>query len=498
MRLPRGSGLLLPVFSLPGRYGIGDMGPSAREFADRLAGAGQRYWQVLPPNPVSPNAAFSPYHPLSAFALNPLLVSPDLLAEEGVAGACDLPPPLPGGECIDYPAAAAGKEAFLRAVAAAAGYGRSDPGFEAFEAAHAHWLGDWALFSALRQRLGEWWPGWPAPLRDRDPAALRSAESSLSGEIAEEKFLQYLAFSQWEALRAHCAERGIRVIGDLPMFPALGSADVWVHRDLFKLGPDGLPLAVAGVPPDYYSPRGQVWGNPVYDWDTVAESGFSWWVARIEHNLRLHDVLRIDHFRGLCAYWEIPAGAADARAGRWVPVPGRELLSRLGASRLPLVAEDLGVITPDVHALREEFGIPGMRVLQFGFSGEPGNPHAPGNIVEDVVLYTGTHDNNTVLGWFCEEAGPGERELLAAALGSLPEPRDIPRAMIRLAMESPARVVVVPVQDLLSLPSRARMNRPGTTGGNWRWRLPPGLPSPADWEWLAGVAARTGRATGGR
>lgn len=490
----QGSGLLLPVFSLPSRFGIGDAGPAAFDFIDRLAAAGQRYWQILPLNPPSVTSACSPYHAVSSFALNPLFISPEILVRDGLICERDLSP-IAGDAppSIDYPEMARRKMLFLRDVAESAEYGRNDPNFDDFTAMHQHWLDDYAVFSALQRSLGEWWPAWPSGLRDRTPEAMKSLSRTVHTGIAEIRYLQYLIFTQWAALKAYCMRRGIRLIGDLPMFPAHESADVWVHRDLFRLADNGLPLAVAGVPPDYFSPDGQRWGNPVYDWEEVEKEGFSWWIERVQHNLRFCDLLRIDHFRGFCAYWEIPAGSADSRDGRWVAAPGRALLAYMAKLDLPILAEDLGVITPDVRQLMDEFRIPGMRVLQFGFDGDLSNPHAPENIGEGVVLYTGTHDNNTLRGWFTEETGPEERKRIAAALESLPLPGDLPREMIRLAMESRAQAVIIPVQDLLGLPSQARMNRPGTTAGNWQWRLPRGLPTPGDWDWLGAEASRTGR-----
>jgi 4-alpha-glucanotransferase len=506
--LERGSGLLLPVFSLPSLSGIGDLGPAACDFADRLADAGQRYWQLLPANPVSAACGYSPYHAVSAFALNPLFICPELLAGGGHHSS---PPGCGFPDRIDYPDVVPRKEAILRNAAEEAGYGRNDPEFPEFSSRNSGWLDDFALFSALSRRYGECWTAWPRPLRDRDAVALAGLPAHLMRAANEVRYIQYLAFSQWSAFHDHCRDRGVKLIGDLPLYMAHGSADAWARRELFRLSADGTPLAVAGVPPDYFSSEGQFWGNPVYDWEEMEMQHFSWWRERVGHALGLCDLLRIDHFRGLSACWEIPAGSTHPSEGHWAPVPGRELLAALGGSALPLLAEDLGVITPDVRDLMREFEIPGMRVLQFGFSGEPDNLHAPERIDEDVVLYTGTHDNNTLLGWFTGETGPAERERIAAALGSLPGPpalpremislalgslpghSDLPAAMIHLALRSPARVVIVPVQDLLGLPSTARMNRPGTTGGNWSWRLPPGLPCDGDWAWLAEMTARTGR-----
>jgi 4-alpha-glucanotransferase len=490
--LERGSGLLLPIFSLPSPSGIGDLGPAAYDFTDRLADSGQRYWQILPVNPVSPTCGYSPYHAVSAFALNPLFISSDL--PEG----CGHRVSMPIHECqdrIDYPGVVPRKEAILRKTAEAAGCGRNDPEFPEFCERNSGWLSDYTLFSALSRSYGECWTAWPLPLRDRDPVALASLPASLKKAAEEARYFQYLAFSQWSSFHDHCRDRGVMLIGDLPLFMAHGSADIWAHRELFRLSGDGTPLAVAGVPPDYFSREGQFWGNPVYDWEEMERQHFSWWKERVAHALGLCDVLRIDHFRGLSACWEIPAGSTHPSEGHWVPVPGRELLTALGGRDHPLLAEDLGMITPDVRDLLREFRIPGMRVLQFGFSGEPDNPHGPGRIDEDVVLYTGTHDNNTLLGWFTGETGTAERERIGSALGSLPASCNLPREMIGLALKSPARAVIVPVQDLLGLPSSARMNRPGTTEGNWRWRLPPGLPHDEDWAWLSLITARTGRSS---
>ena len=495
MRLPdRGSGLLLPIPSLPSRFGIGDAGPAACEFADRLAAADQRYWQILPLNPTSAAYGHSPYHAVSAFALNPLFISPEFLVRDGVISSRDLSLLKEDqSTSIDYQTVVPRKMSFLRSIAASGSYGKNDPEFDEFCAEHEHWLGDYALFTAIEQHHGGCWTAWPPELRDRNPEALNGLLRTMKPAIQEPRYLQFLIFTQWTALKASCRNDGIRLIGDLPMFLAHESVDVWAHRTLFNLADDGTPLAVAGVPPDYFSRDGQRWGNPVYNWEEMERCGFSWWTERIRHTLGWCDLLRIDHFRGFSAYWEIPAESENSREGRFVPVPGRALLSMLSCQELPLIAEDLGIITPDVRSLMEEFHIPGTRVLQFGFDDVRNNPHAPGNIGEQVVLYTGTHDNNTLNGWFSEDTSPDERERIASALGSLPSPRDLPRAMIRLALESPARVVIIPVQDLLGLPSSARMNRPGTTTGNWTWRLPRGYPIKDDWAWLGSETTRTGR-----
>lgn len=473
--------------SLPSRFGTGDLGPAATSFVTGLSEARQAFWQVLPLHPTHGDHRHSPYNATSLFAFNPLLISPELMAQDGIidkhrlASLPELETPEDG-----FLKGAQLKMVFLRAAARENHCGQNDPGFEIFRARNRSWLLDYALFSAIARARGTDWSAWPEDIRNRQPAALEVQQKELAPAIQEEEYIQYIAFSQWDALHRHAKKLGIRIIGDLPLFPAYESADVWSHRDLFRLDRDGRPSSVAGVPPDYFSKMGQLWGNPVYQWEEIERQDFSWWVERVEHMLAICDCVRVDHFRGLQACWEIPPGATTAKEGCWVRVPGRALLSCLSARfpSLPLIAEDLGTITPDVRELMATFRIPGMRVLQFGFDGDPNNPHAPAAIGEDVVLYTGTHDNNTVRGWFETEAGPEAKARIAAVLGRMPSPEEIARDMIGLALDSPARVVVIPVQDLLGLGSEARMNLPATTKGNWQWMLRRGEPSADDWAWL--------------
>ena len=452
---------------------------------------------MLPLHPTHGNHQHSPYHATSLFAFNPLLISPELMVQDGIIDHHQLISSLPEPEWPDagFLHGAPLKVGFLRNAARKNQCGRDDAGFEHFKTRNQCWLEDYALFSAIARTRGTNWSAWPEGFRDRKPAVLHIQRRKLAPALEEEKYIQYLAFSQWDALHKHAREHGVRIIGDLPLYPAYESTDVWAHRDLFQLDGDGQPLAVAGVPPDYFSRTGQWWGNPVYRWEEIERQDFSWWLDRVVHMLRICDCIRVDHFRGLQAYWEIPAGAETAGEGCWVRAPGQALLSRLAARfpSLPLIAEDLGTITSDVKELMSTFGIPGMRVLQFGFDGDPKNPHAPTAIGEDVVLYTGTHDNNTVRGWFEEEIGPEEKERIASVFGRLPTPSDISREMILLALDSPARVVIIPVQDLLGLASEARMNLPATTEGNWQWRLRPGEPGVDDWAWLREMTARAER-----
>ena len=460
--------------SLPSRFGTGDLGPEAANFVTALGEAGQVFWQVLPLHPTHGSHHHSPYHATSLFAFNPLLISPEVMVQDGIIDHHQLAflhePERPGAGFLHESLL---KVEFLRDAARQNHCGQDDPGFERFRSENQSWLGDYALFSAIARTRGTDWSAWPEGIRDREPAVLETQRQKLARALDEEQYIQYLAFSQWGTLHGLAREQGIRIIGDLPFYPAYESADVWSHRDLFRLDGNGRPCAVAGVPPDYFSRTGQWWGNPVYRWEEIERQDFSWWVERVEHLLGICDCLRVDHFRGLQACWEIPAGAATAQEGSWVRGPGPALLSPLAARfpSLPLIAEDLGTITPDVRDLMAMFSIPGMRVLQFGFDGDPKNPHAPAAISEDVVLYTGTHDNNTVRGWFENEASREDKRRLSQYLG-----REVPAAnvhleVIRLAMMSVANTAIIPMQDILGLGGEARMNKPAKKPGNWRWRL---------------------------
>jgi 4-alpha-glucanotransferase len=489
MELQRSSGVLLHPTSLPGPYGIGDLGPEAARFLRWLRAAGQRAWQVLPLGPTG--YGDSPYQSFSAFAGNPLLISPDRLVEEGALSPADVSdaPELPTSK-VDYGAASEWKLGLLREAHARAG---ELPGFEEFRGLHSGWLDDYALFMALKDDHGGGpWVEWPPELRDREPAALAAARERLGGDIAFYRFVQHAFFRQWEAVRREAASLRIQVVGDLPIFVAHDSADVWAHRELFYLDAGGAPTVVAGVPPDYFSETGQLWGNPLYRWDALAERGYGWWAARIWLSLRLYDSVRIDHFRGFESYWEVHGGAGAAVDGRWVPGPGleffRALRERLG--ELPIIAEDLGVITPEVEALRDAARLPGMKVLQFAW-GEPDSQYMPHNYPANCVVYTGTHDNDTTRGWW-RRAPKEEKELLRRYLGRAP--RDISWDMLRLALGSVARLSIAPAQDLLALGSEARMNTPGAEAGNWTWRLGPDALTPALAERLRDLCETYGRA----
>ena len=484
MSFPRASGVLLHPTSLPGRFGVGDLGPEARRFVDFLADARQTLWQVLPLGPTG--YADSPYQSFSAHAGNALLVSPDLLVEDGLLDAADIEhAPRFDPERADYGAAIEFKSR-LHARAFEnfnAGRGRGlRADFDEFREREAGWLEDYALFRAIKSERGEVsWVEWEQPLALRQPEALAAAREHLKDRIEAQRFRQFLFFRQWNALRAYCHGRGIKIVGDIPIFVAHDSSDVWARPGLFKLDERGRPRVVAGVPPDYFSRTGQLWGNPLYEWEAHLAENFAWWINRFRGALRTVDIVRVDHFRGFAAAWEIPGGDETAERGRWVKAPGQELFAavRDALGELPIFAEDLGVITPDVEELRDRFGFPSMRILQFGFN-EP--PHLPHNYSRNMCVYTGTHDNDTTVGWFNSEAGVGstrtseqierERRLALDYLAS--DGREINWDFIRAVFASAADTAIVPAQDILGLGSGARMNLPATTSGNWSWRFPAG------------------------
>jgi 4-alpha-glucanotransferase len=473
-RFPRSSGVLLHVSSLPSRFGIGDLGPTAQQWVDALGKAGQRWWQILPLGPGG--QGLSPYASLSAAAGNPVMISPDLLVQDGLLSRAQARPPrtgFGGRDRLDFPAAARHKFALLEN--AWERFRRKPPrrlaaDFSRFRARHQSWLDDFTLFMALRQRYQTPWSQWPKPLVERRPAALAEAHAELAADIDRQAFFQFLFFRQWAALRKHAAAAGVKIIGDVPIFVAEESADVWANPHLFLLDRHHRPRVVTGVPPDYFSRTGQRWGNPMYDWTAMVADNFQWWMQRFSALLEQVDVVRIDHFRGFAGCWHIPASAPDARTGRWVKSPGTKLFKKLAAhvGGLPFIAEDLGVITPDVEALRDGCNLPGMRVLQFAFDGEASNPFLPHNYVRNTIAYTGTHDNDTTAGWY-RSLGAEQRRRLARYAPDAPA--DPAWALIRLAWSSIADVAIAPLQDILNLGTAARMNTPGTTDGNWGWRL---------------------------
>lgn len=483
----RASGLLLHITSLPSPYGIGDLGPAAFQWIDRLHEAGQSWWQVLPFGPTG--FGDSPYSGLSSFVGNGMLISPELLIEDGLLQPDDCKEKFPS-DTVDYDAVIPFKHWLLRIVwANFRGGARKDlmDAYQEFCLNSGNWLEDYALFRALKVRFdGAPYLEWPADLVQRVPQVLAQARRDLTHQIDQVRLAQFLLFRQANRLKEYARAKGVRLIGDLPAFVSADSSDVWAHPDLFLLDEHRRPRFVAGVPPDYFAAQGQLWGNPLYDWESLASTGYAWWIDRLRAVLSHVDVVRLDHFRAFAAAWHVPAGAPTAETGEWVPGPGARLFhavrSELGA--LPFLAEDLGVITPDVYALRDEFGIPGTRVLQFAFDGNSDNPHLPRNYPANTVAYTGTHDNATTREWY---AGLPDRERQNLwRYMKLPEGevRDAAPELLRLAWSSPAALAITPLQDLLNLGGEARMNVPGRAEGNWRWRATPQMLSAWNFQWL--------------
>src|SRR5438105_9474682 len=451
----RASGILLHLTSLPGPHGCGDLGPQAHAFARLLHGVGQHWWQMLPVGPLG--YGNSPYSAHSSFAGNPLLISLERLADEGLLSRAALTdaPRFRSGR-VDYAATRAWRVPHLRNAFAAHGRRTGDhPQFEAFCAANAGWLEDFALYAAIRRsRAGRPCTEWEPDRRSRDRAALDRARRVLRAEIDQQRFEQYLFDDHWQALRDECHELGIGLIGDLPIFIAHDSADVWAHRELFHLDPQGNPTVVAGVPPDFFSKTGQRWGNPLYDWEAAERTGFAWWLQRFSQTFARFDAVRLDHFIGFTRYWEVPAGEPTAENGRWRPAPGAKLFEALGPARL--IAEDLGEVTPEVTALRDRFGLPGMKLLQFAFGTDPqAATFLPYNYERNCLAYTGTHDNDTTRGWF-EKLSEQERDAALAYLGTTG--REIHWEMMRAVWSSVANAALAPMQDVLGLGSEARMN----------------------------------------
>ena len=469
MHLQRSAGVLLHPTSLPGPDGIGDVGPQAYRWIDWLAATGCALWQVLPLGPTG--YGDSPYQCFSAFAGSPFLVSPELLLQDGLLTNADLDdrPKFPVDH-VDFGPVIQWK---LKLLDRAFEHYRADAAplraqFEAFQAQEYYWLSDFALFMSIKESQGGVaWEHWPEPLRMRDPQALEEARQSEA--VQRHAFRQFLFFKQWTALREYAHAKGLRIVGDIPIFVAFDSADAWSHPELFYLDEERKPTFVAGVPPDYFSPTGQLWGNPLYRWEAHTQSGYAWWIDRMRATLQQVDIIRLDHFRGFAGYWAVPYGNPTAEIGEWRPGPNKHFLAALqkALGDLPIIAEDLGLITPDVIELRDSFDLPGMRIFQFGF-GSPHDPFLPHNYVRNCVAYTGTHDNDTVLGWY-KTAPKSERELARKYLGATA--RHLPWAMIRSLWASVANTVVAPMQDLLSLDTAARMNFPGKLGGNWTWRV---------------------------
>jgi len=480
----RGSGILLHITSLPSPHGIGDLGPGANAFIDFIAEAKQSYWQILPLNPTDVAYGNSPYSSISAFAGNPLLISPEYLVREGflVNKEAATPPGFPDG-CVDYSAVIAHKERLFHLA-----FGRfkkmaDKKEYERYCSENSDWLDDFSLFAALKKHYkGQSWDRWPQEIRDRKPTAVTSVRRHLRDCIEKVMFLQYVFFTQWFELKECCDRHGIKVIGDIPIYVAYDSADVWANQELFKLDEMKRPAAVSGVPPDFFSKTGQIWGNPVYRWDVLQKRGYDWWVRRLGYGMRRYDFIRIDHFRGFVAYWEIPAGNKTAVHGRWINAPAEDFFHTVFKKypRLAIIAEDLGKITPDVREVMQQFGFPGMRPILFAFGDNlPRHNCAPHNIEKNTIVYTGTHDCNTMRGWFENDAAPEDRERLFRYLGRIVPAGEVHWEFVRMAMMTVANTAIIPMQDILGLDEKARMNRPNTTKGNWGWRLHPGQLTPA-------------------
>ena len=494
--LKRGAGILMPISSLPAPYGIGTFGKSAYEFADSLKRARQSYWQVLPLGPTS--YGDSPYQSFSAFAGNPYFIDLDALLEEELLtkeeiDACYW---LDSEEEVKYDAVYYYRFPLLKKAYERSRHGETEE-YRAFCAKNSHWLDDYALYMALKGHFGnKEWMKWEEPIRLRKPEAVKRYEELLREEIGYWKFLQFKFYEQWEQLKNYVNGLGISIIGDIPIYVALDSADVWTHPELFQLDPDTLtPLRVAGVPPDAFSDDGQLWGNPLYDWDKIEEAGFAWWKDRMRASARLYDVVRIDHFIGVVQYYSIPYGAEDGKTGEWKQGPGKKLTDAINeaAGDAKIIAEDLGIFCPAVKELLRETGYPGMKIIEFAFSGDRFNEHLPHCYEPNSVVYGGTHDNETLVGYFKPEARQWwELQYIADYLGAAHH-EEVPDKVFRAAYGSVASVAVFQMQDVLGLGNEARMNTPGTVGGNWKWRMKPGAFGERETGYLAFLVDTFGR-----
>ena len=481
----RSSGILLHITSLPSPYGIGDFGPEAYKFADFLAETHQRFWQILPLNLTCTAYGNSPYSSFSAFAGSHLMISPERMVKDGFLLKTDIQSfPEFHKKKVDYTAVTKYKEKLFRLA-----YKKNIDNltnhhdFQKFCNENSHWLNDFSLFISLKKHFkGAEWGHWPDELRDRQESAIKEWTENLRDHILHEKFLQYIFFNQWYSLKNYCDSINIKIFGDIPIYVNYDSSDVWAHPDIFSLDRDKSPVFVSGVPPDYFSATGQLWGHPVYNWDILKKSGYAWWIRRIEHNLKLFHLFRLDHFRGFVGYWEVPAGEKTAINGKWVKAPAEDFFKTLLKTfpHISIIAEDLGVITPDVKEIMKKFGFPGMKVLLFAFSDDlPTNPYAPHNHINNCVVYTGTHDNNTIKGWFKRELDHEGKKRLFEYLGREVSDKTVHWEIIRLAMMSVANMIIIPMQDILGLGETDRMNLPASTSGNWEWRLAPDQISPS-------------------
>jgi 4-alpha-glucanotransferase len=496
----RASGILAHVTSLPTDRGIGDFGPAARHWIDRLQAVGQSWWQVLPLGPIGEGN--SPYSSPSSFAANELLISPDDLIEDGLLRPDDCAESVPATASINYAAVIPSKERLVGdAWRSFLGGARADlrAAFEVFCHDQSRWLDDYALFRALKARFGRRsYLEWPGELVRRDRTALEAARRELVAQCERTRFAQFLAFRQSSHLKEYARTKGVHLIGDLPFYVSSESSDVWAEPQLFRLDERPRTLFVAGVPPDYFSATGQLWGNPVYDWESLRRTGYRWWIDRLHASLAHVDMVRLDHFRAFVAAWHVPAGSATAEPGSWVAGPGADFFTAVQAAlgKLPFLAEDLGLITPDVVALRDRFALPGMRVLQFAFDGASDNPHLPANYRHNAVVYPGTHDNPTTRGWYAALPDRLQQNVWKSLKRPAVARGDAAPALVEVAWGSAAGLAIAPLQDVLNLGNDARMNQPGEAEGNWRWRCTPAMLTPAAMQWLRNLTLASNRTPG--
>jgi 4-alpha-glucanotransferase len=495
----RSSGILLHITSLPSPFGIGDFGPDAYSFADFLADANQKLWQILPLNRTSTEYGNSPYSSFSAFAGNPLMISPYRMIKDGLLSDEDIKNrPKFSPEKVEYKAVTKYKHRiFNTAYTAVKGRLGDDNEFKRFCNDNSYWLDDYSLFISLKKHFNQAaWGSWPEEIRDRKKSALAGYSRELSDYILKEKFLQYLFFNQWSALKNYCESKNITIFGDVPIYVNYDSADVWANHKIFNLDKDKKPLVSAGVPPDYFSETGQLWGHPVYKWDIIRKTGYAWWIKRIEHNLKLYHMFRLDHFRGFVGYWQVHASEKTAINGQWVEAPARDFFKTVQKNfpDITIIAEDLGIITSDVKEIIQKFGFPGMKVLLFAFGDDlPTNPYAPHNHVKNCIIYTGTHDNNTIRGWYEHELNEDSKNRISEYIGREVTEENVHWELIRLVMMSVADTSIIPMQDVLGLGESYRMNLPGTENGNWEWRVKPEHLSVSLKERLTGLTRMYGR-----